>query len=160
MKPISPEIVEATWKRIGGMSPSQIPKLIQQMEREQPVILVYLMAAGDDILNRDERELLLYLGVVVWQIMLQGDTLPPEVSEEDLAEVEKSNTKMLEYLGGEMEDDFVKTTQKIMVNYGQPEVLKYIIEALMEDEEDLIRDENKGMLVIFLKTVIDCLNNT
>lgn len=158
MKKITDEIVEMTWKRIGGMSASQIPELIQQMQRQQPVILVYLMASGGDTLNGEERELLLYLGVVVWQIMLQGDIQPPQVSEETLAEAETSNTKMLEYLGGESESNFIETTKVILNNYAQPEVLRYVTEVLMEDDEDLVREDNKGMICIFLKTVIDCLN--
>lgn len=35
-------------------------------------MLAYLLAAGGEFLNEDERELLLYVWVVVWQMMLQG----------------------------------------------------------------------------------------
>jgi len=142
------------------MSPQEMPKLINLMSREQPFILTYLMAIDNAILNQDERELLFYLGVVVWQIMSQGSTPLPKVTQETLDEVEESNTKMLEYLEGESETSFIETVETIVKNYNQPEVLRYVIEALMEesDEESLIRDEYKGMMMINLKTVIDCFD--
>lgn len=84
MEPVPAEIVEKTWKRMASLSPRTIPKLIQRMTKEQPVVLAYLMAVDDDILNQDERELLLYLGVVIWQIMSQGAKPLPRVTEEIL----------------------------------------------------------------------------
>lgn len=118
------------------------------------------MACGSDIFNQDERELLLYLGVVVWQIMSQGSTSLPKIKENTVDKVENSNMKMIEYLKGESDTGFIDTVEKIINNYSQPEVLKYVIEALMEETEEgcLIRDENKGIMAIYLKTVIDCLN--
>jgi hypothetical protein len=142
------------------MSPQEMPKLINLMSKEQPFILTYLMAIDNAIFNQDERELLFYLGVVVWQIMSQGSTPLPKVTQETLDEIEESNTKMLEYLEGESETSFIETVETIVKNYNQPEVLRYVIEALMEesDEEPLIRDEYKGIMMINLKTVIDCFD--
>jgi len=160
MNPISSDIVEKTWKRIGEMSPQKMPKLVYLMSKEQPVVFAYLMAVGNDIFNQDERELLFYLGIVVWQLMSQGTTPLPKVTEETLDKTEESNMKTIEYLEGESEVGFIETVERIVGNYNQREVLRYVIEALMEesDEECLIRDEYKGMMVIYLKTVIDCFD--
>ena len=161
MNPISPEIVEKTWKEMAGKSsPETAQEMIDRMSKKQPVILAHLMASGHDILNRDEKELLLYLGIVVWQIMLQGDTSLPKVTEKTLEKVDKINMKMLEYLEGESGTGFIETTEKLFKDYPQPEVLKYVIEAIMEEphEDCQIRDEYKGIMVIYLKTVIDCFN--
>jgi len=134
--------------------------MINVMRQEQPLILSYLLTVDDDILNQDERELLLYLGTVVWQMMSQGETPLPEITEEILDDVEKSNLKMLESLEGESEDGFVDVVEKIIDNYPQPEVLGYVLEALMEEPEEggPIRDESKGIMMLDLKTVIDCFN--
>jgi hypothetical protein len=68
---------------------------------------------------------------------------------------------MAEYLQGETEKGFVATTTRIINSYGQPEVLRYVVEALMEEPEEhcLIRDENKGIMLLDLKTVIDCFDS-
>ncbi|PIV63578.1 MAG: hypothetical protein COZ37_06755 [bacterium (Candidatus Ratteibacteria) CG_4_10_14_3_um_filter_41_18] len=160
MNPISSDIVEKTWKRAGGMSPQEAPKMINLMGKQQPLVLAYLMAVGGDTLNQDERELLLYIGVVVWQIMSQGTTPLPKITEKTLDKVEGPNMKMLEYLESETETGFIETVKRIVKNYHQPEVLRYVLEALMEEREEgcLIRDKNKGIIVIYLKTVIDCFD--
>lgn len=160
MKPISSDIIEKTWKKLGGMSPRETQKLVDLMKKEQPFILVYLMAVGNDILNQDERELLLYLGMVVWQIMSQGETPLSKITEKILDNMEKSNIKMLEYLEDESDDDFIDIVEMTIIDYSQQEVIKYVVEALMEepDEDCMIRDKNKGIMMIYLKTVIDCFN--
>ncbi|MEW5898931.1 MAG: hypothetical protein AB1652_07140, partial [Bacillota bacterium] len=143
MNPISSEIVEKTWKKVGSMSPLQGQKMINQMSKQQPVILAYLMAAGDDLLNGDERELLLYLGVVVWQIMLQGDAPLPKVTEKALDKTERKNIKILEHFAGKSLDQMEKGVEEMLRNYNQREVLKYVVEALMEEPEEgcFIREE-------------------
>ncbi len=160
MNPIPSEVVEKTWKKVGSMSPLQGQKIINQMSKQQPVILAYLLAAGGDLLNEDERELLLYLGVVVWQIMLQGNASLPKVTEKTLDKAERKNMKMLERFPGKPFDQMEKGVEEMLRNYNQREVLKYVVEALMEEPEEgcFIREENKGIMMVFLKTVIDCFD--
>ncbi len=62
---ISEKIVEETWKEVGGILLEDAPKLAQRFQKLQPFLAVYLLAAGGDELNRDERELLFYLGMAV-----------------------------------------------------------------------------------------------
>lgn len=162
METISARTVEKTWRRMSTMSPEGFPQIIDKLSSEQPAVLVYLLASGEDLFNLDERELLLYLGVVVWQIMAQGSTELREVTDETLDAVEDANLGMLEYLEDETEADFVETVEKIYTNYNQPEVLRYVVEALWEEEEEdaEIREEMKGMIFLFLKTVIDALDKS
>lgn len=161
MEPVPPQVVEETWQRVASLSPGDAPKLISRMGKRQPLMLAYLMAVDHDVLNQDERELLLYLGVAVWQTMSQGTKRIPGVTERILDAAEAKNNKMAEYLGGETgEEGFLQATKTIISNYGQPEVLRYVVEALMEEPEEgcVIRDENIGIMFLDLKTVIDCLD--
>ncbi len=160
MEPIPADIVEKTWKRVASLSPRRAPALIERMSKEQPVILAYLLAVDHDLFNDDERQLLLYLGVVVWQIMLQGSQSLPMVTEDRLDAAEASNVKMAEYLERESEEGFLEATRIIIENYGQPEVLRYVVEAIMEEPEEgcVIREESKGIMLLNLKTVIDCFD--
>jgi hypothetical protein len=144
---------------MGTMPPHQMPKLIDRISKQQPLVLAYLLATGEQLFNQDERELFLYLGVVVWQIMSRGNKPLSKVTEATLDRMEENNMKMLEYLEGESEADFIEAVEKMLKNYNQQEVLKYVIEALMEDEEDFfITDESKGLMLLYLKTVIDCFD--
>jgi hypothetical protein len=159
-KSISADVVERTWQRIAGQSAKDAQKLVNRMSKEQPVVLAYLMAVDNDIFNQGEREVLLFLGVVVWQIMLQGTRPLPKVTEKILDKAEAGNLKMAEYLRGETEAGFEEATRKIIGSYRQPEVLRYVVEAIMEDTEESspIREENKGIMLLDLKTVIDCFD--
>ena len=160
MNKISAEIVERTWKEMSTMSPLNYPKLINKFSKEQPFILTYLIAVDGQQFNEDERELLLYLGVVIWMMMSRGNNPLPKVTEKMIDDAEEKNIKMLEYLEGETETDFYETTDTILQDYNQPEVLRYVVEALMEDDdEDVdIQEENIGLMMIYLKTVIDCFD--
>ena len=160
MNSIPAEIVEEMRIELSEMSPDAAPDIIDRMSNEQPLVLAYLMAIGDNLFNQDERELFVFLGVVIWQIMSQGDTPLPQVTEKMIDEIEESNFKMLEYLEDESEADFIETTDNMLENYNQQEVLKYVIEVIMEEpEEDCeITEESQGLMMIYLKTVIDCFD--
>ena len=160
MNTISAKIVEKTWQETAAMSPSEAPKVINKLTKQQPLILSYLMAAGHDVFNQDEQELLLFMGINIWKMMSQGKTSLPKVSEKTLDKIKKNNFKMLDYLEGEPGHGFTATVEKIFSNYNQSEVLRYVVEALFEEEEEdvEIRDEMMGMLMLYLKTVIDCFD--
>jgi hypothetical protein len=93
-------------------------------------------------------------------MMLQGKTPLPKVTEDVLDKAEDRNIKMAEYLQGETESGFVGATKTIISSYEQPEVLRYVVEALMEEPEKgcIIRDKNLGIMFLDLKTVIDCFD--
>jgi len=54
----------------------------------------------------------------------------------------------------------------MIATYPEPEVLRYIVEAIMEEEEDYdpddppIRDEYRGLAFAHLKTVLDALTSS
>jgi hypothetical protein len=70
--------------------------------------------------------------------------------------------KMLERLAGKPSAQMKKSVEEMLGSYNQKEVLRYVVEALMEEPEErcVIRDENKGIMMVFLKTVIDCFDRT
>jgi hypothetical protein len=159
MNPISAQMVEQTWQRIAGFSAREGKALGIQFVTEQPVLTAYLMGVDGDLFNEDERELLFYLGTVVWQMMAQGDQPLPRVTETMLDQAENANVTMIESLVDASDDDTRAAMEKLLREYGQPEVFRYVVEALMESAQDEgIRQDNLGIMMVDLKTVIDCLN--
>ncbi len=160
MKPISADVVEQTWKRLGVIPPEDATVLIDVMRKEQPSVLAYLTAVGEGQLTEDEMGLLLHIGIVVWQAMRQGDAQLPMVSGEDLDAVESKNVQMLEYFEGESEASFYDVAERLFGSYNQYEILRHIVGALMEEQEEdlMIRDENLGIMYIYLKTVLDAMD--
>ena len=140
MQTISEEVVERTWKKMEELPFEKMPKLIGKMEKEQPVIVAFLMGMSHDDFNQAERELQFYLGAVVWQIMRQGTPPPQPVHEQRMDELIERTDQMAEYLMGETDVDFVNSTINIFGNHNQPHVLRYVVEALFEDEEEMEED--------------------
>lgn len=161
MNKIPGEIVEKTWREMVALSPDYYPKLVNKFTEEQPVILAYFLTISEEHLNEDEQHLFLYVALVVWRIMSKGEMQLPRVTKKMIREATEKNLKMLEYLHGESESGFIETVEIMIENYNQPEVLQFVVEALIEeDEEDNghIRNESIGMMMIYLKTVIDCFD--
>lgn len=161
MIPLSLELINDRWKLIENMSLEEVPDLITDLGQSQPYILTYLIATGSDILNEKEREMLLFLGIMVWNISKHQISEQAEISSDELFHFERKNILMLEYLSGEPENDFLSTAEKIMSRYHQHSLLKYIIDILMEDSREEhceIRKENVGIIAIYIKSLIDCFD--
>lgn len=160
MDRIETVMVERTWEEMNYLTIDESMTLVNKMAKEHPAVVAYLMTAGDNLLSEDERDLLIYLGMVVWQIVkkLSGDI--PQITTDHLERAETQNIQMLEYLEGESEEDFMSTIQVLIESYNQPEILRYVVEAIIEDDEDsfAIGDEAKGVMLLCIKTVIDAFD--
>jgi hypothetical protein len=157
---ISAETVTRVWQDMARVSPDEIPRLVNQMEVEQPVVLVYLAAVGEALFNQHEQEIIFYLGMAVWQMMKQSQRRLRKVTERELEQAEEANLDFLERLSASPEADLVSATEAMLATYPEPEVLRYIIEAINEEEDydpddPPIRDEYRGLAVMYLKTVLD-----
>jgi hypothetical protein len=157
---ISAETVTRVWQDMARAPLDAVPHLVNQMKAEQPVVLVYLLAVDDSIFNEHERELIFYLGMVVWQMMKQSKRRLRKVTEKKLMQAEEANFDFLERFSASLEADFESAIQEMLDTYPEPEVLRYIVEAIMEEEDydpddPPIREEYRGMAFVYLKTVLD-----
>jgi hypothetical protein len=162
MQTISEAIVERTWKRMARMPVDEMPKLVERMEKAQPEIMAFLMGVDYDVFNQDERELLFYLGTVIWEMMRQGTPPPKRVNEKRMDKFIDRTDQMAEYLMDESAEDFEAVVTQIFKNHNQINVLRYVVEALFEMEDDTeytdVREEMKGLIFINLKTVVEALD--
>jgi hypothetical protein len=162
MKPLSAEIIEITCLRMWNMSEQDAMRLSFDLEKQQPVLVAYLAAVDDGVLNQSEREMLFYLGTLVWQIMTDQNNHLARISEDSLLRCEQANLKLASSLKNANTLSFAEVIKGILKNYGQPEVFRYIVAILLEEEKDEspIRDENLGIIMLDLKTVIDCFDQS
>jgi len=157
---VSAETVTRVWQDMAQVSADEAPRFVQQMEEEQPAVMAYLLAVGDALFNQHEQEIIFYLGMVVWQVMKQSKRRLRKVTEERLDQAEEANLDFLERFSASPEADFESATQEMLDTYPEPEVLRYIVEAINEEEDydpddPPIRDEYRGMAFVYLKTVLD-----
>jgi len=158
---ISAETVTQTWQRMSDTSPAHAQKIVEQMSEEQPIVLAYLLAMSEQPpFNEQDGQIFFYVGMVVWQIMKQSPKRLLKVTRKKLEQAERANEQFLEMLSSDTEADFVSATKTMLENHAEPEVLRYITEALMEEEDHdpddpPMRDENRGLAFVYLKTVLD-----
>ena len=156
---ISVETATQTWQSMARNSLSDVPDLIARMRDRQPVVLAYLLAADGLEFGRNELEHILYIGMVVWQIVRQGEGRLLKVTRKRIIRAEEANYDFLDRIEAASEEDLAQLSEEMMQDYPEPHVLRYILEAIMEEGEDLeetpIREDYKGLAFIYLKTVLD-----
>jgi len=156
---ISFEVVTQTWQEMSQTPTHQASELVEQMSQEQPVALSFLLHLEDLPFDQYERELIFYIGMVVWQIMKRSGRQLYKVTRKKMRRAEESNVELLEQLASSDEADFIETIQLLLADCPEPEVLRYIVEAIMEEQDDPdepgFRDEYKGLAFLHLKILLD-----
>ncbi len=157
---LSRETVEKTWDELHYQDMEQLNALIEDFSQKQPYILAYLMATGSDVLTEEDRETLVFMGLTIWKIVENNFPDVPKIEGDILDQKEEQNMKMLEYLAGEPESEFMDTVDIIMKKYPQSDVLRFVIDEIMDEQESMISPDkdNIGIVVIYLKTVLDCFD--
>ena len=127
------------------------------MSEEQPLIMVYLMSVGEEILDEDEQESLFANGAFVWHV-LRENGCTQEVTEEILNEVEGKHAELLEDLEALPPEEYVKHMNAVLSKHSQNELLNFMLDVLEEEvEAEDTNDENAGMMFTILQVVVDCL---
>jgi hypothetical protein len=158
---ISAETVTRVLESMSAMSEEQAQAMTMQMGKEQPMVLAYLLATSEDeVFDQNERQVLFYIGMVISQIMKQRPNGGKRITETQLERAEKANEDLLDKMASDSAGDFLSATHAMIESYPEPELLRYVTEALMEDEDGNpdnppIRDENLGLAFLNLKIVMD-----
>ena len=156
---LSEELVEKTWRRVAAFYPDIANREMTTMGKKQPELLAFLMAYTDD-LGQEAKELAIYIAFVVYKMFSDssGGKLRKITSKEIMA-VYDENMHLIESIDG-AQDKFIDRIAAVQVSK-QPYVMKYVLEALMEDvgENDIeLTEEDIGSLYTILKTEIDVLD--
>ena len=159
MKTIPVEIVNSRWQRISDADEEQAKVLAKAMQRDQPFLMVYLLAMDEQLFAEDEQGRLMEFGAFVYGIMSEGQRLR-KVKDRDIERAEANNLKMLQKLDEGSEMEFASATENLVSNYNQAPLLRAILEALMSEYTDApdLAPESIGLALVYLKTVIDCLD--
>ncbi len=160
MDKISAENVEKAYAAICGLTSQEAYRLSYDFQKNQPLLVAYLSTVDKAILNQEEIELLFYLGAIAWKIMSLVNNKIPEANQDSLLLIESSNQKLAESLRSTDCVKFADVIKALLKDCSQPEVLRYIIAALMDEDkaENSVRDENLGIIITDLKTVIEYLD--
>src|SRR4030067_3481921 len=159
MEPISEKIVEKTWQEVARYSPIQASKEMQEMGKNQPELLAFLMALTED-LDLEVKERVIYIAFVVYRIFVGSRNKVKKVTSKEIIDCYEYNQDLMETLEGAHEK-FIDRIARVQLSK-QPYVMKYVVDALMEETEEgdgiELTDEDKGFIFLLLKTVVDLLD--
>lgn len=131
--------------------------LIAELKTSQPVLLSYLLSENFKLLTQEERGYLLYLALVIWQSTQTAQPTALQIETELIESKEEANWEILNATKARR---FRERLDGFFDNTPQEDLLAFIEDALMEEEEDnFVTKEGKELLFIGLKTVVDCLTD-
>jgi hypothetical protein len=151
--------VENTWQEVAGFSPDRANKEMVKIGNSQPDLLTFVMETSKEM-GREVRELAIYMLVVVYRMFQEAHGKINKISSEEIIECYKHNESLMERLEG-ADEKFLDRIADAQASR-QPHVVKYVADALMEEDEEVdavvLTEEQKGFLFLLLKTVIDVLD--
>lgn len=154
MKFISEEAIELAATAL-ETSEEAFEEAINEMQEKQPVLLGYYFSENFQPFTQAEKEYMLFLALVVWKAVEDSTEHVPRVEEEAISKAEDDNW---EQFMNHKSKDFRARLTPFFEQYPQEDLLAFVEDALIEDEEDeVITTEGRAALFISLKTGIDCL---
>lgn len=155
MQLIPEDIIEAVVEALEESE--ETPEMqIEQLEKEQPMLLAYLANEQFDTLTEEERSYLFYLTWVMYQSAKSSEQVKvlPMITEDALGEAEEANWET--YLDNTSKD-FRRRLDPFFEATEQEDLLAFLEDALIDDDDATITEVGRDLLFIGLKTVMDCI---
>lgn len=157
MKFVSEKIIDAIIDELDNMSEDNYEQQMEAFSDAQPVVIAYLFDdENTHLLTEDEKGFLHYICLITWLSYerINGKTEP--VGENEIGEAEEKNYAVLE---ASTATKFRQRVDAFFEGYPQEDLLAFIEEAVLEDEDDpeaLVTKEGREPLFVAAKSVLDC----
>lgn len=158
---ISADRVAQTVERMSAMGPAEMGAIANRMQSEQPFVMVYLLAITErEGFTDEESEFFFFVGTVIWQLMRENPNGKREITERILDEADEANEALMEKVAGDSAGDFYSVAETLALDSPEPEVFRYMVETIMEDDEGNpenppFSQDHLGAAFLHLKIVLD-----
>lgn len=125
------------------------------MNQEQPVLLAYLFSENFEVFTEREREFLLFLSCVIWKSIFRVFGSQAVVTETHLSTAEDHNWEMLQGVTARQFRE--RLTVFFEEHPAEEELLAFIEDAILDDEESPVTKEGREPIFVSLKSIVDCL---
>jgi hypothetical protein len=134
-------------------------KYMLEFAEEQPFLLAFLLSEGFDVLSDEEKSMLFYLSMIIYFSVVNG----VEGAEIEMIELEKIQSTD-EDNWTEVDHAKFKTMKEIadhfFQGFEQEDLLAFVEDALMEDEEYEISNIGRNVIFVSMKSFIDVLHHS
>jgi hypothetical protein len=129
-------------------------ELWQTIEEQQPGVLAYLLDEEQNAFTETEREYMLNLLMIMWAAIRKKDAAPTgPIDPQTLADAEERNWEKLE---AQSSTKFKERIDVFFENTDQEDLLAFLEDAMLEDEESPMTKEGREPMFVLLKSVLDC----
>ena len=159
MEQISVEKIDGTVAGIGALGDNPIDILFERMDGEQHNVVDYLFEVEGDALNADERDILISFTTLGWHILSENGC-KKTVEEESLGIMLERNSELLEKKEEESGDFETALHSLLIDDVEQPVLMGFLMNLVVDRPPEYagdIRGESIPVIMIHMKTVIDCL---
>jgi hypothetical protein len=161
IEPLPEDLVEEAWEEYSNFSTDQGDKEVRRVAKLQPNLLSFMIEVTEE-LDEDAKELGIFMFFVIHRMFEKGyGKKIRKVTEKEITTLHEENQNMLE----ELTDADEKTWETMVSSQisGQPYVFQYLVDTLFEEPEEdeepeFLGEEDKSILFMVLKTVIDLLD--
>ena len=161
MNTIPRQLVIEVWERQCALGENEALALMKQFFEEQPALGIYLHVCDEQLGQEAANSQLIPLAATIGEAATRtrGKRLKA-VRPKTIELAEAANTRMLEKLEDVSEFEWQETVERMFLGYHQQPLLAFCIEILMANDEETpeLAPQRIGMELIWLKTVIDCLD--
>lgn len=157
---ITPEIIDEIAERVGEFDEQQTTLKLDEIGLKQPGLFAYIVNEKETYLfSREEKAVLYYLIIVIWEAVNQELELPQRVGLKAIDETQFDNWRAIEELKhpqGQPLDDFF---EPFIGTHPEAELLYFVCDGLeeVEETEKIIAKDGLLPLYVMLKTVVDTL---
>jgi hypothetical protein len=117
-------------------------------------LMGYVFSEDFDLLTQEERELMLYLMLVIWQSILRDGGEVEPVSKLALEDAEERNWELLDTV---KENRFRERITVFFDDSDQEDLLAFVEDSLVDDDDSTVTQEGREPIFVALKSVIDIL---
>ncbi len=129
-------------------------ELWQTIEEQQPGVLAYLLDEEQNAFTETEREYMLNLLMIMWAAIRKKEAAPvAPIDPQALADAEERNWEQLE---AQSSTKFKERIDVFFENTDQEDLLAFLEDAMLEDEESPMTKEGREPMFVLLKSVVDC----
>lgn len=162
METVKHELIDESTEELHNLGEGALKDMVYQMSEEQPDLMSYLLTVGEQELSAEDQEVLLFLGLNVWNAFKKYQTLP-FVPDKKIHKKNEENEALIDKLEHNKEQGFTQLARSIIDDHSQEPLLEYIVQAIveedMEEEEPLVSEENRDLLFLTLKTFVESIGS-
>jgi hypothetical protein len=160
MKPIPETLVEETWQEVARLSLDRAHNEMTRLSKNQSDLVSFIVEVTQD-LDQEVKELAIYMTFVLYRMFQKGyQKKIKKIPAQDIIACYEANENLVQSLEGAHEK-FLERIARVQLS-GQPYVMRYVVEALMEAPEEkdpvTLSEDDIGYLFLLLKTVVDVLD--